>query len=247
MTDASGVQRLRPLRRPCDDPRDRPATRPLTIRSSSGCPSLSSEQRDELEALLWYDVCAEYDARFYSAFLRTCGIPLSDAFLEVERHWAADEERHFELLRDAYARFFGWGRDQAARLRARRPDFDPLAHLFADEFAVLCLGTYDELVTVRGYRANFGTYGLLGPDFERLMRRITADEGLHYKAFQRLLREHHAHRLPEVPAQLERIRATEGTPYKATFVLDHDDPVYDEAIYDEVVELLSRRLRPRPA
>ena len=34
-------------------------------------------------------------------------------------------------------------------------------------------------------------------------------------------------------------------PYAATFVLDHDDPVYGDDLYDEAAELLIRRLRPR--
>jgi len=38
------------------------------------------------------------------------------------------------------------------------------------------------------------------------------------------------------------IRATEGTPYGNTFVLDHDDSVWSAGLFDEIAELLLRRL-----
>lgn len=212
--------------------------RPTTAENSPSAPS-----QEEFERLLWYDVCAEYDARFYSAFLRTLDVRLSDDFWKVEGKWAADEERHFQALRGAYHEHFGWGAAQDARLAERRPDFGPFEHLFDDEFSILCLGAYDELVTVRGYRANFEVYGLLSPELEKLMRRITADEGLHFTAFLDQLRQRHEHRFPEASAVLERIRAAEGLPYAATFVFDHDDPIYEDGIFDEALELLARRLR----
>ena len=77
------------------------------------------------------------------------------------------------------------------------------------------------------------------------MRAVIADEGRHFRTFVKLARGRHAEDLGRVPALVERIRGTEGVPYAATFVLDHDDPVYGDALYDEAAELLIRRLRPR--
>ena len=56
----------------------------------------------------------------------------------------------------------------------RRADFGPIAHLFRDEFTILCLGAYDELATVRAYRANLPKYEKLGPEFRERSDEIEA-------------------------------------------------------------------------
>jgi hypothetical protein len=110
---------------------------------------------------------------------------------------------------------------------------------------VLCLGAYDELVTIRGYRGNLPLYRSLGPAAERTMRAVIADEGRHFRTFLKLIRKRHAGDPARVEGLVARIRACEGPPYAATFVLDHDDPVYGNDLYDEAAALLTRRLRPR--
>ena len=197
------------------------------------------------EAALWDDLITESDAPRLSRFLRSCPAQLSDAFWSAHEAWLADEQRHFEAVFEVYRSAFGWDATRQERLEARCEDFAPIAHLFDDELAVLCLGAYDELVTIRGYRGNLPLYRTLGGEAERAMRAVIADEGRHFRTFVKLARERHAEDLGRVPALVARIRGTEGVPYAATFVLDHDDPVYGDALYDEAAELLIRRLRPR--
>lgn len=195
-----------------------------------------------LERLLWDDLATEYDARFLAPYLRARGLDGNPDFRATLAAWAADEERHHATVRAWYERFFGWTDAQERALAGRRPDFVPLAHLFTDPFAVLCLLAYDELVTVRGYLANLPTYAAADPELGAFVRRLATDEGCHYRAFLGHLRRDHAHRATDAPAVLARVRAAEGTPYAATFVLDHDDPVYEERMYDEAQRVLLRAL-----
>ncbi|MFT4646825.1 MAG: hypothetical protein ACI9X4_000028 [Glaciecola sp.] len=77
---------------------------------------------------------------------------------------------------------------------------------------------------------------------EPLPRLVIRDEGRHYATFARILRTHYAQRLGEPPAQLEKIRAHEGIPYANTFVIDHDDGIWTDFIFDRSVFQLKRSL-----
>lgn len=212
---------------------------------------LSAAERERCERHLWPDLFSEYDARFLSAWVRGLDHDFTAGFRACEARWARDEELHFLGFRAVYAALTG--ADEAeldARLarRAADVDFAPLAHLFADELTAACLMAYDELATVRAYQRNGPVYALLGPELERFVAQVTADEGRHFRNFLKLLRIEHADRLDEVPAAVAAIRATEGTPYANTFVLDHDDDVWDDALFDEAADVLRRRLAPvRPS
>lgn len=205
-------------------------------------PRLSGEERDALEHVLWEDVTSEYDARFYGAWLAELPVRLGPRFRALEREWALDEERHHVGALRIYRRLFGWPRERARALRERRPDFGPIAHLFEDEFAIACLGAYDELATVRAYRANLPHYDRLGPALGGYVRSVIADEAWHYHRFLDLLRSDHAARLDEGAEAVRRIRASEGIAYGNTFVLDHDDPVFTRAILDDAARVLARQL-----
>ena len=71
-----------------------------------------------------------------------------------------------------------------------------------------------------------------------------------YASFLAVLRDEHAERLEELPAILAEIRACEGQPYAATFLLDHDDPVFGPALLASAEQALLRHARrpglPRP-
>ena len=96
---------------------------------------------------------------------------------------------------------------------------------------------------MRGYRGNFPAYAALGPEFDRWMRRVAADEARHYAGFLGVLLDHMPPDLERAERVLAEIRGAEGEPYRATFVLDHDDPVYGEDLYGEAARLLLRQLR----
>ena len=119
---------------------------------------------------------------------------------------------------------------------------DARLHLFGGEFEICCLLAYDELATVRGYHVNLDLYDRLGPEFGSFVRGVIADEGRHWGAFMELLRTSHRDRLGEAPDVIARIRAAEGTPYRATFVLDHDEALYTDEIFDDAARVLLRTL-----
>lgn len=205
--------------------------------------ALEEEERAGLERLIYPDVFSEYDARHLSAHVRTLDVHLGEHFWACEEHWADDEELHYLGFRSIYAPLSG--RTQADirdEMNARRSSFAPIAHLFADEFRIACLMAYDELATVRAYRSGHRRYARLGPEVLAFVQLVTADEGRHYRNFVKLLRQEHAHRLHEVGDVIAEIRATEGTSYGNTFVLDHDDDVWSESIFDDAARSLTTRL-----
>lgn len=219
---------------------ERIATAPVaTARVAERLAALDPATRGRLQATLRDDMETEYDARFLTAWVRQLPVDFSEEFQEVFGLWDREEGEHFAAFRDVCALFLD---DIEPALAARRPDFGAIAHLFAGEFEILCLLAYDELATVRGYKGNLDLYDRLGPEFGSFVRSVVADEASHYAGFRRLLRGRHAHRLSEASATIGRIRAADGTPYQATFVLDHDDPVYGLALFDEVARVLEQQL-----
>lgn len=204
---------------------------------------LSAEEKVQLEDVLRWDLLSEFDARFFSTHLRSLGIEFTPAFDEIEREWARDEERHYHVFRAAYDTVIGMNAEFEAELEAREANFAPIAHLLEDEFSIACLGAYDELATVRAFRANIANYDKLGPEFGKIVRRVIADEARHYHGFLTVLKTEHGHRADEAGATIRRIRETEGTAYGNTFVLDHDDPIFTDAIYDEAEAILLRHIQ----
>lgn len=201
--------------------------------------SLTSEERQALREVLCWDLTSEYDARFLTEYLHSLELRFSDEFVAQQRLWARDEERHFDGFAAVYEQLFG---STENLLSERRPDFAPLAHLFGGEFEICCLLAYDELATVRGYHVNLDLYDRLGPEFGAFVRGVIADEGRHWGTFMELLRSLHRDRLHEAPAVVARLRAAEGTPYRATFVLDHDEALYTDEIFDDAARVLLRTL-----
>ena len=206
--------------------------------------ALSPEDRACLEPVLREDVLSEYDARFLSARIAASDLELSPEFRAAERVWAADEERHYRVTRQVFDEHWGLA---PAVLTERRPNFAPLAELFDDELTLLVLLAYDELATVRAYRANLQLYAKLGPAYLRWARALVADEAWHYAAFLDVVRRVHGHRLAEASSHLDRVIALEGTPYAATFVLDHDDSVFTPEILTSAERALRRHLTSRAA
>lgn len=208
---------------------------------------LAPKQRKELQEILWADLFSEYDARYLSAYVRTLHAPLGQHFWACEEQWGRDEELHYLGFRSVYSAAFGRSFESLElelAARAAQVDFEPIADLFEDEFSTTCLLAYDELATVRAYRASFDQYALLGPEMMKFVRKVTADEGRHFRNFMKLLREEHSGRLDELPAIIQRIRSREGQAYGNTFVLDHDDGVWSDAIFDDAAAVLLRRLSP---
>lgn len=198
---------------------------------------LSAAQEDALRYSVWEDVASEFDARFLGARLAGLGIEFSAQFLAAAKIWERDELGHHACSKTAWIAAFGGERELDQRLAERRPDFAPLSSFFEDEFTILCLLAYDELATVRAYRANLPLYEPLGRPFLALMHRIMADEARHYASFLSLARSEHPERAADAGHVISSLRAA-GVPYAATFVLDHDDPVFTADLLDETARIL---------
>lgn len=198
----------------------------------------------ELRPVLREDLFSEYDGRFLTAWLRDEGPPLSAPAQDALAAWDRDERRHCEgfrlVLRCLWDDFDAV---EGAALAQREPDFGPLAPLMQDELGLLLLAAYDELCTVRAYRRLLPHYAHLGPRFVAWIHEVVADEAWHYALFLGVLRSVHRARLTEAPARLARIRAAEGTPYAATFLLDHDDAeLFSPDLCDQAQRVLLRQL-----
>jgi len=219
---------------------------PKLVRSvRAAAARLTPGQLKSLQEVLWADLFSEYDARHLSEFVRSLKAPFGAHFWACETRWAKDEELHYLGFRTIYGAAFARSPESLEielAARAAQVDFGPIADLFEDEFAAACLLAYDELATVRAYRASYDSYALLGPEMMSFIRKVTADEGRHFRNFMKLLREEHSGRLDELPRIIKRIRSREGQPYGNTFVLDHDDGVWNDAIFDDAAAVLLRRL-----
>lgn len=202
---------------------------------------LSVSEHAQVGAILLDDLLSEYDSRFLTEHLASLAQEFSPSFHSLMRRWAEDEQRHFRHIHAVYERHWGLQPDQ---LLSRQPDFAPLASLFEDEFSILCLGAYDELVTSRAYRDNLGWYCRLGPAYLRWARALAADEAGHYAGFLGLLEAEHRWQFERASAVIDRIQNLEGTAYAATFVLDHEDPVFTPEALEHAARILRRKLAP---
>ena len=217
----------------------------LALEVAGRAVALDEDRLAPLEPILRADVQSEFDARHLAVYLRDVGRDWSREFHAVLDRWEEDEALHYGFFERAYvAAFPGRAEELAADLSARaaNADFAPLEHLFRGEFEAACLFAYDELSTVAAYRALRPNYGRLGPQLVELVDIVTADEGRHHLNFVALIRELHRGRMPGAGDVLEAIRATEGVEYANTFVLDHDDDVWSEEIFDRAHAILLRRL-----
>ena len=206
---------------------------------------MTAAELDAIHELLYPDLFSEYDARFLSRELHRLDLGFSDQFLDCERVWAFDEELHYQGFRTAYgAAFRRTAGELDLEMGARRSavDFAPIADLFEDEFSVACLLAYDELATVRAYRANRENYARLGPAMSAFVDLVTGDEGRHYRNFFKLIAEGHAHRMADFDRVIQRILECEGVAYGNTFVLDHDGDVWNDGIFEESAAVLRRHL-----
>lgn len=207
--------------------------------------SLSASKREFLKDLLWNDASTEYDARFLTAWLHTEEPkrgPFSKAFWVVHDLWSFEEERHYRGLFAVLAAVFP-ETDWRARLNDRVPSFDHLESSLPDEFSVLVTGAFDELVTVRAYRANLDVYGKVGPEFSRFVKLMIADEALHYARFLGCLKAGNQQRSAEASAVIRSVRlAAAGSPYGATFLLDYDAPEYTDTLLAKAESILVANL-----
>jgi len=176
-------------------------------------------------ALLTHEILSEYDASLFSRSLGALRFLLSDDFRSFERDWLRDEQRHHRGFRGLYAKLYGDSvRDIDAKLEQRAAELESLQDFLQDEFSLLVLLAYDEIVTTKAYVRDFPIYDSFGrPELSTFIRLVARDEAFHFKRIVAMLRSRFAEQLGEVPAVLSLVLAADQVdrPYAATFVLDH--------------------------
>jgi len=135
---------------------------------------------------------------------------------------------------------------------ARRiPDFSGIEFLMEDEFHICVVLAYDELVSARGYRMFYDDFQQFGPaEVFQWVRWASRDEALHYKNFLAIVERVHSHRLDELPAAIEQIRAYENKPgmsYNATFLLDHTEETFSRSFLTNCSEQILNAFGMRSA
>jgi hypothetical protein len=175
--------------------------------------------------LLHHEILSEYDASVLSRHIRARGLPLSDDFKFFETDWLADELRHHRGFRCLHMMLYGQVPYEIDRqLDARCGQFARIDRFLGDEFGLLVLLGYDEIVTTKAYARDFPIYDSfkhLG--ISQFIRHVARDEAFHFQRIVEILRTRFADRTAEVPALLNEIVTVDspGEIYQDTFVLDH--------------------------
>ena len=197
------------------------------LSQSVECDRLTRKNWDvaSFRALLTHEILSEYDASLFSRSLGALRVPLSDDFRSFERDWLRDEQRHHRGFRWLYAKLYGDSvRKIDAELEHRAAELEVIRDFLQDEFSLLVLLAYDEIVTTKAYVRDFPIYdSFRRPELSKFIRLVARDEAFHFKRIVAMLRSRFAEKLGEVPATLGLVLAADRVdrPYAATFVLDH--------------------------
>lgn len=208
---------------------------------------LTAPPAAEFEAvkdILHHDMVAEYDGRRFAEYLRGVNIELNPEFSDVLNVWADDEDNHYKGFKLLNEQVFGLTPDELVESNNRVANFAPLTHLLEDEFSILVLSAYDELVTVKGYQANMPMYRKFGPQFESFVTQVIKDEGWHYSKFLAMIKRYNAHRVGDTASVVAKIRAAENIPYQNTFIMDHTavEGFFTTTMFDEAATGVVRAL-----
>jgi hypothetical protein len=186
----------------------------------------SPELRRAVRRNLWGDMCAEYDSEHLWQHLNTGGFDFSTEFRSALAEWRSDERNHYVGLRHICSTMYDVAEEEIdTEMTDRRADFSAIQGFLTDEFRICVVLAYDELVSSRGYRLFFDSFGKFGPpQYSQWVRWACRDEAWHYQNFLDVIRMVHPNRLPGVAGVIREIEAYESSPamtYHGTFLLDH--------------------------
>ena len=196
------------------------------VKNAAACDRLVEEQWGvpSFQALLWHEICSEYDARRFAEHIHQLGPSLTTEFQCFEKAWLADENNHYSGFRQLYVTAFGGSVIELdAEIADRRASLDSLMFL-QDEFSACVVLAYDEAVTAKAYPMDYKIYDRLGDSaLSRWIRRVCRDELYHCRNVTEVLKHRHADRLAEIPGLLATVMEWDqhSAEYSATFVLDH--------------------------
>src|SRR5215210_6223773 len=78
---------------------------------------------DSYRAIIWNDLCSEYDALFFYHEIQRLAFPLSDDLIAILPEWKRDEDNHFRGLKRLYPLIYGGSPEEVQEIVAtRQPD-----------------------------------------------------------------------------------------------------------------------------
>lgn len=200
----------------------------------------------QLRRTLWHDMSAEFHAENLCRHLHDLNFEYTPDFLGFLNFWRQDEWKHFSWMAGVYSSAFKTsGSWLKKKLAAENADFSDLQDFFIDEFTILVLFAYDEILTVLSYQSDRTMYAEVDKGLLSDFNKIIADEANHFNnACDILIRQHH-HRLAEVPLVLSRLQNWERSKraYGNTFLLDRrESQVFQTELVAKGCRILSSRL-----
>jgi hypothetical protein len=187
---------------------------------------ISAGERARFIRTLWHDMSAECHADNLCKHLdSSINFKMSPELRAFLYRWRIDELKHYLFMRKIYHLLTGHSEKLVVRrLREMGPsDYSGQQQFFVDEFTLLVLFAYDEIVTAISYGDDRWIYRALGNSacvegFDSVIR----DEANHFANSIGVLKRRHKERLPEVPAVLSAILSFEESrhPYGNGFLLD---------------------------
>lgn len=187
----------------------------------------SAERIGWLREFLWYDLCAELDARNLYFELGRRRRNYSEEFWRFANAWYQDEMNHAQGFARLMQMLFGVSETLLMEKAGSRPhDFSEFAEFLDSELSLCVVFAYDEYASVMTYSKDT-FYGSLGSKhLEEWIRRVRGDEAIHFGNLIRLIRHKFEAELPQVEDIMKQVvkRELEARPYRGTFLFDHECP-----------------------
>ncbi len=195
---------------------------------------------------IWKDMESEYDAELLCrelSILRDSGaISFSPEFWEFESVWRKEERNHYVGFRLLCSRLFGMQEEQIDALMSRRSANFSSFNL-CDEFHVLTIIAFDEMVTAIAYQKDESFYKKV--NLREWIANLKRDESHHSHNATLVLILHYGNRLGECEKILDEMLSRQHGAYFGTFILsDVENPNFTN---EEFHDIKRKWLRPLAA
>lgn len=171
------------------------------------------------------DLFSEYDAINLYHYLHPRRAKFSPYVVQYLDLWFADEKNHADGFFELNRLLFGSSEEELIDLlKVRTGNFEQLDEILSNEFNLLLLFAYDEIVSVKTYKKDtfYSEFG--HPNFNTWLKNLIADEAIHFGNAIKILKRYYAPQLNKAEDILHSIVKLEASAYQNTFLFDHDGP-----------------------